>query len=56
MSYSTAKACFTENKQLIDPRSDPQLFNLYNGLLNLTAQLETDIAEIKKKLKQIKPA
>jgi hypothetical protein len=56
MSYATAKACFLENKQSVNAKSEPQLFNLYNGLLNLTVQLETDIAEMKRKLKQIKPA
>lgn len=57
MSYATARKCFTENKQLVgEPTSDSQAFNLNQGLLNLTAQIERDFAEINRKLAAISAA
>jgi hypothetical protein len=53
MSYTTAKACFTENRDSVNRRSDPQLYNLNQGLLNLTKQLQSDIDELNRKLKRL---
>lgn len=42
MSTRTAKMCFEENLQLFgDPHSQPEKFNLYNGLKNLADSLTT---------------
>ncbi len=38
---ATAKACFKENLRLFgDSKSQPEKFNLYNGLVNLTTAIE----------------
>jgi hypothetical protein len=51
MSYHMAKQCFTEARNMVgEPTSDPQTYNLHQGLLNLTDELETDISTINRKL------
>ena len=41
MSFYDAKRFFEENLQLFgDPQTDPEKYNLYNGLLNLVNALE----------------
>jgi len=55
MSYHMAKKCFEENKALVgpDPMTDPQTWNLNNGLANLTDAIHADLAEIQRLLAQI---
>ena len=55
MSYSAARQAFVENKDLIGTQAmdDPQLWNLNNGLLNLTLALQADLARIQQTLDQI---
>jgi hypothetical protein len=53
MSYVTAKACFAENRDSINRRAEPQIYNLNQGLLNLTKQLQSDIDELNRRLKRI---
>jgi len=50
-----AKKCFEENKALVgpDPMTDPQTWNLNNGLANLTDAIHADLAEIQRLLAQI---
>lgn len=44
MINDAGASCFTENRNLFsDPRSTPEKFNLYNGLL-LLAQAVTDLS------------
>ena len=48
MDYSTAKRCFKENLDLFgNPQNEPEKFNLYNGLVELTEAIECDMLEIK---------
>jgi len=55
MSYSAARQAFVENKDLIGTQAmdDPQLWNLNNGLLNLTLALQSDLNRIQQTLDQI---
>jgi hypothetical protein len=54
MSYERAKNCFDENIRLFaNPQSQPEKYNLYNGLTNLTNAIETDLGSIKDLLEQI---
>jgi len=55
MSYSKAKACFKENVDAFgdNPMSDPQTYNLNQGLLILTKEIDTSITEINRKLTSI---
>jgi hypothetical protein len=54
MSYERAKNCFNENISLFaNPQSQPEKYNLYNGLTNLTNAIETDLGSIKDLLEQI---
>jgi hypothetical protein len=48
MNYDTAKRCFSENIRLFAPaQSQPEKFNHYNGLFNLTEGIEADQNSIK---------
>ncbi len=54
MSYEWAKNCFSENINLFaSPQISPERYNLYNGLINLTAAIEIDLGSIKDLLEQI---
>jgi hypothetical protein len=49
--FNLAKKCFAENRNLVgEPMSDPQNYNLNEGLLSLVAELETRLNEIDRKL------
>ncbi len=51
MSAQIAKRCFGENVRLFgDSATQPEKFNLYNGLANLAAAIQ----DIEKELDQIK--
>ena len=52
MSYVTAKGNFAENVQLVgsNPMSDPQNWNLNHGLFELTKSVQSDVAQLNKKL------
>ena len=53
MSYHDAKQCFQENRELINPQSDPQVWNLNTGLLSLTEAIESDFQNIAYLLQRI---
>jgi hypothetical protein len=55
MSYQFARDNFQDNLNLIGPNSmtDPQNFNLNNGLMNLANALEGDTHQIKNALRAI---
>ncbi len=50
MSHThAAKKCFNENIQLFsNPESEPEKYNLYNGLLNLTQAVEDLQSQVRK--------
>jgi hypothetical protein len=51
VSYKVAKDCFKENITLTGgAKSDPVSFNLYNGLFQLTQQLERELLEMRERL------
>ena len=52
MSYQDAQKCFIENCNLIgpNPMTDPQNWNLNNGLEQFAAAVKQDLAEIDRKL------
>jgi hypothetical protein len=54
MSLQTAKRCFQENCQLINPSSDPVAWNLNNGLANLAdalQQMENRLSQIEQSIR-----
>lgn len=54
MSYSVATSCFKENIALTGgANNDPVSFNLYNGLFQLTQQLQRDNADLMTRLRKI---
>lgn len=54
MSFDLAKKCFAENRDLVgEPMSDPQNFNLNEGLLCLTHEVEAELSKINRKLDAI---
>jgi hypothetical protein len=53
MSYANAKACFIENRDAVNPQTDPQTYNLNHGLARLTAQLQSDMDDLKKKVARL---
>lgn len=54
MAYSDARKAFNENLALIsNPMQEPLIYNLSQGLLQLTAQIEQDVSALKKKLADI---
>jgi len=54
MIYHSARNCFNENIKLFtDPQTNPEKYNLYNGLSNLTQAIDTDLGAIKDLLEQI---
>ena len=54
MNYQIAKGCFSENIRLFaDAFSQPEKFNYYNGLYNLTEGIEADLNSIKYLLQEI---
>lgn len=53
MSYFKAKECFKDNVPRIDPSTEPIMFNINNGLSNLTEAIEQDMMHIKNLLVQI---
>jgi len=54
MSYQSAKNCFNENVALFaNPQTNPEKYNLYDGLSNLTQAMENDLSAIKDLLEQI---
>jgi hypothetical protein len=53
MIYQSAMKAFRDNLNNTNPRSDPESYNLYVGLINLTSQVEKDISEMKTTLRQI---
>lgn len=55
MSYYNARNNFAENVALVgpNPMSDPQNFNLNDGLFKLTQAIENDMSEIKQLLHSI---
>ncbi len=53
MPYQDAKQCFQENRRLIDPRSDPEMWNLNTGLLSLAESIEADFRNIEYLLQRI---
>ena len=53
MSYEGAQTCFKRNCDLVFPDQDPLVWNLNNGLYQLTAALERDLAEIKQELRRL---
>ena len=54
---SVSIECFSENLQLFgDPQSNPEKYNLYNGLANLAegiGELENEIDRLKREINQI---
>jgi hypothetical protein len=50
MTYDLARKALAENLQLIQPTQNPVMWNLSQGLLQLTEALEQDIRTIKRKL------
>lgn len=49
MKLETARDCFLENIRLCgDPKTNPEKFNLYNGLANLAEAMMEMKAEIEK--------
>lgn len=58
MSAQTAKKCFVENINLFaNSQSQPEKFNLYNGLANLAQtleKLERDLDDIDREIRRIK--
>ena len=55
MTYYTAQKCFEENLRLIgEPMSNPLMYNLSTGLLNLTRQLQTDISQLQTDVHEVK--
>lgn len=54
MSYLTAKRCFEENVEMIgEPMSDPQTFNLNQGLHAIASQLNQDMHALKRDMTAI---
>ena len=55
MSYQGARKNFTENCQLIgpNPMTDPQNWNLNNGLHQLATAIEQDFAQTQQLLQKI---
>ena len=54
MSYTIAKQCFAEARDMVGkPMNDPNTFNLHQGLLNLTDQIQSDMTAIKHQLRTI---
>jgi len=53
MSYRKAEECFDENTGFIDSSKDPVVYNINNGLNNLTIAIESDMQEIKNLLEEI---
>jgi len=57
MSYREAVDCFQENINLFaDSSTQPEKYNLYNGLAVLAETLEQDMIEIKRLLRAIAQA
>ena len=57
MTYRVAKNCFKENITLTGgAQKDPVSFNLYNGLFQLTQQLEQDNAALEARLQKAEEA
>lgn len=53
MSYTQARACFTDILRYVTPADNPAQFNLANGLDSLATATEADMHEIKALLGQI---
>ena len=54
MSYHSARNSFNENlRQFGNPQTNPEKYNLYTGLSNLTQAIENDLGAIKDLLEQI---
>lgn len=54
MYYDTAMKCFKENIQLFaNPNNNPEKFNLYNGLANLSEGLEHDMSNINNQIQYL---
>ena len=54
MSYKVAKDCFKENIVLTGGgKADPVSFNHYNGLFQLTQQLERDLSDLRDRLARL---
>jgi hypothetical protein len=56
MSYEGAQICFKRNCELVSPDEDPLVWNLNNGLYQLAAALERDLAQIKQELQGLSAA
>ena len=54
MSYKVAKDCFKENITLTGgSQVDPVSFNHFNGLFQLTQQLERDLSDLRDRLARL---
>ncbi len=53
MSYGTAKKMFRANRERINPKTKPIMYNTNNGLELLTEAIEQDMREIKNLLANI---
>lgn len=58
MTINTAKDCFLENITLFgDAKTNPEKFNLYNGLVNLCTAIQrlgNDVHNMEQDIKRIK--
>lgn len=54
MKFKNATNCFQENKRLIAPKDDPVVWNLANGLLNLTLALEEELASLRAEQRKLR--
>lgn len=57
MKLNSAKKCFVENIQLFaNAQTEPEKYNLYNGLVNLVegmADMEAELSSVRRELEQL---
>ncbi len=53
MSYTKAKKIFNDNFNFVNADSNPPIFNLNAGLIQLTEAIENDFTELEQTLHQI---